>query len=190
VNPILVAFAVVFGVVFLLGLRHRLLGRIAIREGIRRPIQTMLVVGGLMVGAAGITAAPVATDSAQESALLNVYRAWDRTDVLVTAGNSVFEPSVADRIEEATSDSGNIDGVMGSVEAIGSLSDRTQKSSDSGVRLIGFDPQAQRDFGAFTLADGTQTYGDDLGEGQVLVSRAAAVDGGHMLPLGAAGKTG
>lgn len=173
-NPILLAFAVVFGVVLILGVRHRLLGRIAIREGIRRPIQTMLVVGGLMVGAAGITAALVATDSAQESALLNVYRAWDRTDVLVTAGNSVFEPSVADRIAEATRNSGNIDGVMGSIEAIGSLSNRTQKSSDSGVRLIGFDPQDQRAFGAFTLADGTRTYGDDLGKDQVLVSRAAA----------------
>ncbi|MCJ7832207.1 MAG: hypothetical protein MUP92_02015, partial [Actinobacteria bacterium] len=173
-NPILIAFAVVFGVVLVLGVRHRLLGRIAIREGIRRPIQTMLVVGGLMVGAAGITAALVATDSAQESALLNVYRSWDRTDVLVTAGNAVFSPDVADQIRKATLSSGDIDGVMGGIEAIGSLSDRTQKSSDSGVRLVGFDPQDQRAFGAFTLTDGTQTYGEDLGKHQVLVSRAAA----------------
>lgn len=173
-NPILVVFGVVFGVVLILGLRHRLLGRIAIREGVRRPVQTMLVVGGLMVGAAGITAALVATDSAKESALLNVYRSWDRTDLLVTAGNDVFPASIADDLAEATGDGDGIDGVMGSIETIGSLSDRTRKSSDSGVRLIGFDPQAQRAFGAFTLSDGTQTYGDDLAKREVLVSRAAA----------------
>ena len=67
-NPIVGLFVVVYAAVLVVWIRNRLLGRIALREGVRRPLQTLLVVGGLMVGSAGITAALVATDSAGTAA--------------------------------------------------------------------------------------------------------------------------
>jgi hypothetical protein len=126
VNPFILVFVVSFGIIAVLAVRQRLLGRIALREGIRRPGQTFLVVLGLMVGSAGITAALVATDSANESAILNAYRSWDRTDLLVDAGNKVFPPSVAEAIAEDPDLADGIDGVMGGVEYIGSVSNRTR----------------------------------------------------------------
>lgn len=175
-NPIVGLFAVVYAAVLVVWIRNRLLGRIALREGLRRPLQTLLVVGGLMVGSAGITAALVATDSAGDSSVLNVYRSWDRTDLLVDSGSKVFPMSVASDLANDPLLAGNIDGVMGSIEAIGSVSDRTQKESASGVRLVGFDPAAQPAFGAFTLTDGTTTFGQDLGAREVIVSRQLATN--------------
>ena len=175
-NLIVALFAIVYAAVVVVWIRNRLLGRIALREGVRRPLQTLLVVGGLMVGSAGITAALVATDSAGDSSVLNVYRSWDRTDLLVDSGSKVFPPSVAEDLANDPALAGKFDGVMGSIEAIGSVSDRTQKESASGVRLVGFDPAAQPAFGAFTLVDGTTTFGQDLGDREVIVSRQLAAN--------------
>ena len=175
-NPIVGLFVVAYAAVLVVWIRNRLLGRIALREGVRRPLQTLLVVGGLMVGSAGITAALVATDSAGDSSVLNVYRSWDRTDLLVDSGSKVFPMSVATDLANDPALAGKIDGMMGSIEAIGSVSDRTQKESASGVRLVGFDPAAQPAFGAFTLTDGTTTFGQDLGKREVIVSRQLAAN--------------
>lgn len=170
------AFALVYLIVIFLALRKPLLGRLALREGVRRPGQTLLVVGGLMVGAAGITAALVGADSARDSSVLNAYRSWDETDLTVTASNEVFPYGVAEKLRNDPAVGEHVDGVMAGVEVVGSVSNKTRETSDSGVRLIGFDTATQEQFGAFTLTDGTETTGEDLGPRQVIVSRQLADD--------------
>ncbi|MEX0833904.1 MAG: FtsX-like permease family protein [Actinomycetota bacterium] len=167
-------FVFVYLIVLWLWIRKPLLGRLALREGVRRPGQTALVVGGLMVGAAGITAALVGSDSARESSVLNAYRSWGVTDLTVEAGDEVFPERIATELADDPALQPYLDGVGPGLEVVGSVSDRTKKESDSGVRLIGFDPATQRQFGAFTLTDGSKTYLDDLGDRGVLLSRQLA----------------
>ena len=52
----LLLLALAYGGVAVYAFRRPLLGKLALREAVRRPGQTLLVVGGLMVGTATITA--------------------------------------------------------------------------------------------------------------------------------------
>ena len=59
----------------------------------------LLVVAGLMVGTATITAALVAADSVGDSTLdAFAFRNWGRVDLTVTARNQFFPRDVADRL--------------------------------------------------------------------------------------------
>lgn len=166
----------IYVVVAILWFRNRLLGRLAVREGIRRPGQTLLVIGGLMVGAAGITASLVGADSARDSSIYNAFRSWGATDLTVEAGGKFFPTKVANELAIDPSIAGRIDGVQAGLESIGAISNHDTKQSDSGVRLIGFDPETQAAFGPYVLADGGKTFGGDLGKKGVLVSRQLAED--------------
>src|SRR6266571_5106008 len=48
-------FVLAYGAVTIFVLRHRVLGRLALREAVRRKGQSLLIVAGLMVGTAAIT---------------------------------------------------------------------------------------------------------------------------------------
>jgi hypothetical protein len=81
--------------------RRPFIARLAVREVARRRWQSVLVVVGLAVGSAGVTAALIAGDAVDESAVLNAYRTWAGTDVVVAAADgSPFPADVADRLRE------------------------------------------------------------------------------------------
>lgn len=167
-------FLIIYGAVGVLALRRPLLARLAVREASRRRGQSLLVVGGLMIGTAGITAALVGADSARDTSILNGYRAWGMTDLTVTAGDRLFSPLVATRLAAEPALEPLTDGIQAGLELVGSAADLDLRQGEAGVRLIGFDPQAQRPFGAYVLSDGTRTFGDDLAAGEVLLSRQLA----------------
>lgn len=167
-------FVLAYGLVALLAIRRPLLARLAGREAVRRPGQSLLVVGGLMIGAAAITAALVSAHSSTESAALNAFRTWGMTDLTVTAGNRYFSPEVASLLVSDPRLEGYVDGVQGGIELVGSASDLDRRLGEPGVRIISFDPSSQRPFGHFVLTDGSRTLGDDLGPDEVLLSRQLA----------------
>lgn len=173
---IFAAFALVYGTVIVVAIKRRLLGKLAFREGVRRPGQTLLVVGGLMVGAASITAASIGIDSANDSAVANAYRGLGGIDLTVSANDEPFPASVADAIRSDPALQGRVDGVQPAIEVFGSVINTSKKKSDAGVRLVSFDPATQEAFGEFILADGTRTVGADLGPKQVFISRQLADD--------------
>ncbi|MFN2543322.1 MAG: ABC transporter permease [Actinomycetota bacterium] len=170
----MIAF-VLFGAAYLtvavLAIRRPLLARLAAREALRRRGQSLLVIGGLMIGAAGITAALIGADSSRDSAVLNAYRAWGMTDVTATAREGLFPEEYVQHIAIDPNVAGLTDGVQGGLELVGSVADLTKRQGESGVRLIGFDPAEQQAFGRYLFADGGSTFGDDLGDGGVLLSR-------------------
>jgi putative ABC transport system permease protein len=170
----LAGFLLVFGGVGILAIRRPLLARLALREAIRRRAQSALVVLGLMIGAAGITASLVGADSSRDSAILNGYRTWGMVDLTVTAGDRSFSIDVAHRLAEARSLRSLLDGVQAGVEMVGSVADLDRRQGEPAVRLIGFEPRTQRPFGAYVLADGRRTFGNDLVMGEVLISRQLA----------------
>jgi len=92
-------FVLAYGAVGIFAVRRRLLGRLALREAVRRRGQTLLVVAGLMVGTATITAALVAADSVGDSTVdAFAYNNWGYVDLTVTATNQFFPRDVADRL--------------------------------------------------------------------------------------------
>jgi putative ABC transport system permease protein len=189
---VLLLFVLVYGAVAVFALRHRLLGRLAYREAVRRRGQSILVVAGLMIGTATITAALVSADSVADSSVdAFAYRNWGYVDLTVGSSNRYFPREVAGQLAANPQVKRVTDGVAAGIEAYGSASDLTTRQGSSGVTLVGFDPAAQRPFGAFTLLSGRTTYGADLLPGHVLLSRVLAgklgATAGDNLVFGAEG---
>lgn len=172
---VLLLFVLAYGAVAVFAIRRPLLGRLAIREAIRRKGQSLLVVAGLMVGTATITAALIAADSVGDSAVdAFAYGNWHHVDLTVTATNRTFPKEVADRLAESPSLRPHVDGVAAGIDLVGSAADLTSRQGSSRVTLVGFDPAAQPPFGAFVLLDGRSTYGEDMAPNGVLLSRTLA----------------
>ena len=172
---VLLLFVIAYGAVAVFAFRHKLLGRLAFREAVRRRGQALLVVAGLMIGTATITAALVSADSVGDSSVdAFAYRNWGYLDLTVGSPNRFFSKDVAAQIASNPDVRRVTDGVAAGIETYGSTSDLTTRQGTSGVTLVGFDPAAQRPFGAYSLLSGRRTYGTDLLPGQVLLSRVLA----------------
>ena len=182
----LLLFAFAYGAVAVYAFRRPLLGKLALREALRRPGQTLLVVGGLMVGTATITAGFVAADSVAESTIDTfAYRNFGHVDITVTAGGRFFSRDVARQLEESAAVRGVTDGVSAGIDVPISAADLDTRQGASRVTLVGFDPAAPEPFGVYTLVAGGGTLGVDLEPDEVLVSRLLAqrlqVQPGHTL---------
>jgi putative ABC transport system permease protein len=165
---------VVFGLVGVLAATNPLLARMAAREVVRRRGQSLLVVGGLMIGAAAITASLIGADSSQDSFLSDAYRSWGRVDLTVGAASAYFPPEAVDALEADPEVRRLTDGVTGVIHASVSAADLTRRQSDPEVTLIGFDARRQLPFGRFLTTWGLRTLGNDLGPNGVIVSRGLA----------------
>jgi putative ABC transport system permease protein len=177
VSPTLVAgalFLLVFGAVGISAARRPLLARLAVREAVRHRGQTVLVIAGLMIGAAGITAALVGADSSGDSAVTNAYRSWGAVDLMVTAGDRIVSQDAARQLAEDPDLQALLDGVQGGMELVGSAADLDRRQGEPAVRIIGLDPAAQEPFGRYVLTDGTRLLGGELAPDEVLVSRQLA----------------
>jgi putative ABC transport system permease protein len=168
--------AVVFGAVGWLALRNPLLGRMAMREAVRRRGQTLLVIGGLMIGSAAITASLIGADSSRDSFLLDAYRGWGNIDVTVGTGSRFLPEQVATRLRADPEVRAASDGIAGAIQLVGSASDLTTRQGEPAVTLVGFDPALQRPFGAFRLTSGRRTYGTDLPPNGVILSKGLAAN--------------
>jgi putative ABC transport system permease protein len=177
VSPIVIAaaglFVLAYGAVAVFTFRHGHLGRLAMREMARRKGQTLLVVTGLMVGTAAITAALVAADSVDATSLGLGVRNWGFVDLTVTAGSGFFPQDVAARLAGSPAVAKVTDGVAPGIDLTASVSDLDTRQGGP-IRLVGFDPRSQAPFGAYVLTTGRRTVGRDLAPGGVLLSRVLA----------------
>ncbi len=171
-------FVLVYSFLIVLALRRPLLARIALREVVRRPWQSALLIGGLLIAGASIITGLVLADSQEDSTVLNVFRQWGKVDLTVAAGGRFFSPDVAVALAGDPNLRPHITGVQAGVELVGSLADLDRRRARRAVRVIAFDPASQRRFGAYVLSDGTATYGQTLVPGEVFLSHnlAASLD--------------
>jgi putative ABC transport system permease protein len=178
-GPTLIAMGLAIAIYVLLAvaaLRHRLLGRIAAREAIRRPVQSAVVIAGLTIGTATILGPQAFYDSLFDSLVASVDRSWGRIDITVSAGGAPFGRDVAERVAAGSTNEPTIAGVQPGVDRVVSAADQASRLGASAARFVGFDPGAQRPFGAFVLDDGSSAYGDQLVPGQVWVNQSLADD--------------
>ena len=167
-------FALVYAALLVIAMRRPLLARLALREAVRRPWQSAVVVLGLMVGTVAIFAIQVLGDSFLESQTRGAYLAWGRVDLVAGNGGRFFDPVLASKLAEDPGLRSTLAGVQAGVELPSSVVDLDRDNAKPLVMLVGFDPATQGNLGSYLLTDGTKTTGQDLVSDQVLISASLA----------------
>src|SRR5207248_8920402 len=116
-------FLVTYAALLVIALRRPLLARLALREALRRPGQSAIVVLGLMVGTVAIFAMQVLGDSFYESQTRGAFLAWGRVDLVAADGGHFFDPGVATALAADPRVSASLAGVQAGVELPSSVVD-------------------------------------------------------------------
>src|SRR5467141_3812048 len=87
-------FVLVYLALVVIAIRRPLLARLALREAVRRPGQSAVVVLGLMVGTVAIFAMQVLGDSFYESQTRGALLAWGHVDLVAADGGHFFDPAL------------------------------------------------------------------------------------------------
>jgi putative ABC transport system permease protein len=167
-------FLLVYLGLLVLAIRRPLLARLALREAVRRPGQSAVVVLGLMIGTTAIFATQVLSDSFLDSATRSAYLTWGNVDLLAADGGRFFDPALASGLAADPGLRSSLKGIQAGVELPSSVVDLDRGNGKGLVVLVGFDPATQAPFGNYLLRDGRSTSGQDLGPGEVLVSLSLA----------------
>ena len=167
-------FLLVYAALLVLAIRRPLLARLALREAVRRPGQSAVVVLGLMVGTVAIFAMQVLSDSFLESQTRGAFLAWGRVDLVAGDGGRFFDPALASELAADPGLRSSMAGVQAGVELPSSVVDVDRDNAKPLVTLVGFDPATQGPFGSYLLTDGKTTLGKDLAPGEVLISASLA----------------
>ena len=175
VAPVVIGlFVLVYAALLFVALRRPLLARLALREAVRRPGQSAVVVLGLMVGTVAIFSMQVLSDSFLESQTRGAFLAWGRVDLVAADGGRFFDSAVASELAADPGLRSSLAGVQAGVELPGSVVDLDRDNAKPLVTLVGFDPATQGPFGSYRLTDGKTTLGQDLAQGEVLISASLA----------------
>lgn len=177
-NPVLLGILVLFFLAYLaisvVVVRRPLVGRIAIREAIRRPGQTVVLILGLMIAGAAIFSVQVIFDSQYETNRAEVVQSWGRDDVEISGGGASFDSALAQQLASQTQSCSCITAMQNAVITNGSVVDLTREAGRPNVQITGLDLSAQHSFGAFVLTNGRTTYGDELSNGGVFITQPLA----------------
>src|SRR5438105_5949710 len=147
-------FLLIYIALLVLALRRPLLARLALREAVRRPGQSAVVVFGLMIGTTAIFATQVLSDSFLESATRSAYLAWGNVDLVAADGGRFFDPALAAGLAADPGLRSSLHGVQAGVELPSSVVDLDRGHATDNVMMVGFDPPTQGPVGAYRLADG------------------------------------
>jgi len=150
-------------------LRRPLIGRIAIREALRRPGQTVVLILGLMIAGAAIFSIQVIEDTMYESYRAATLQSWGRDDIEISAGGGYFDSGVAQAVRCSC-----VEAVQNAVITAGSVVDLDREVGKANVQITGLDLAAEQRFGPFVLSGGRSTLGDELASGGVFLTQPLA----------------
>jgi putative ABC transport system permease protein len=179
--------AVVLAAVAVLALRNRVFLRLGVRNAGRRRGRSALIVVGLMLGTAIITAALATGDTMSHTIRSAAVSALGQTDEIVAAkgaetslatasdatGARYFPASYARRVAGATNGSGLVDGVAPVIFEPIAVQDVTSRQSEPNVMLFASNPARLQGFGDIQ-ADGKTVSLAGLGPGQVYLNAKGA----------------
>jgi len=168
-------FVLCYGVLAVTIWLRPLVGTIALREALRRPGQTAVVVSELMIAGASIFLIQVIEDSMYQSNRAAAFRTWGRDDIEVTGGGTMFDPALTSRLAADPSLSQAV-AFQSALVTTASVVDIDRNFGKPGIQLTGFDLGVQHRFDPFTLTDGRSTYGDELNGGGLFLTQALADD--------------
>jgi len=167
-------FFAVYGALIVMVVRRPLLGRLAIREAMRRPGQTAILIVGLMIAGASIFSVQVFVDSTDQAVLGLTLAGWGRDDIEVTAGGAPFDSALAARLAGDSKVASDAASIQNAIVLTTSVADLDRNLGKPGVQLIGLDISRQQRFGTFVLSGGHRTVGSELTTGRVFITRPLA----------------
>ncbi|MEP7105756.1 MAG: FtsX-like permease family protein [Chloroflexota bacterium] len=162
-----------YGSIAVFAWRRPLLARLAIREAVRRPRHSALLVLGMMFGTAAILGMQGAFDSVDHIFKDIVYNTWGRTDITVSQRGQPFSMDVARSIAADPRVTAKATGVQGAFVLVGSAADLDQRLSAAPVQIATFDA-SQPSFGSLTLRNGQAANLNTLGTDQAILNSALA----------------
>jgi putative ABC transport system permease protein len=191
-NVLVGIFLVVYAALALIVLRQPLVGRLALREVVRRPGQTAILIVGVMVAGASIFAVQVAIDTGTGYVTGNDLAAWGRDDIEITAGGATFDPGLASRLAADPQLAQNAATFQNALTVTTSVTDLDRNLGTPGVQLIGLDLASEQRFGEFVLSDGRMSQGSELTLGRVFITQPladalGAKPGDHLQVTGSGG---
>ena len=178
-------FALLAGLVAFILIRNPILARMALRNVVRRPARTALVVVGLMLATAIIGSAFTTGDSITFSIKRDVVDALREVDELVVIDRDskvwedsgvpeTFPGSVFDEIESVLAADPLIDGIMPTLaEVVPVVNIRSQQFDVSG-QISGLDPLRVRSFGVLLDQQGQPMDLAGLGPNEVYLDSEGA----------------
>lgn len=172
IQYVLIALAAIVAVgVSVDALRHKLLLQTASRNAIRHPQQTAVVILGLMIGTAIISAALVAGESANFGVEKAVYDALGPIDETVRLDSlNFFDDQFLDDARNDPEAQAFFDGIAPNIIWASSAENAEGDLFEPTVYWIGYDPEPDAAFGDFPLIDGQRTTGSSLQDNEVLIS--------------------
>jgi putative ABC transport system permease protein len=204
---LLVGLGLSLAVLAALGLRNRILVKLALRSVGRRRGRSALIVIGLMLGTTIIAAALTTGDTMSHTIRSTAVKALGSTDETVAAKGAVddmpgalgaatgtgwFDQSAVAEIDSALSASGLVDGVTGGVVEQVAVHAPAQGQSEPSVTLFAADPARMKGFSPIRGSDGEALSLGDLRAGEVYLNRKAAnelrVDAGDRVLVYAGGE--
>jgi putative ABC transport system permease protein len=179
--------AVALGAVGALALRNRVFLRLGLRNARRRPGRSALIVVGLMLGTAIITAALATGDTMSQTIRSSATVALGRTDVVVAAkgvsaalasgsggtGTRSFPQQYADRVAAAGGDL--VAGAAPVIVEYVAVQDVTTRQNEPRVTLFASDPAKLGPFGDIRAAGATVSLAG-LRPGEVYLNADAAAE--------------
>jgi putative ABC transport system permease protein len=185
---LVVLVAAALGIVAALGIRNRVLVRLGIRNAARRPGRTALIVVGLMLGTAIVSAALTTGDTMSHSIRSMAVDALGQTDELVSVKGEEFQTpterqSTSPRyfsedyvrdIRAALAGSPLVDGITPAIAESVALQNPRTRQTEPRVVLSATDPASQEGFGALRDERGQTVSLAELGPGQVYINTDAA----------------
>jgi putative ABC transport system permease protein len=182
-----IVLAVVLAAVGALALRNRIFLRLGVRNVRRRRGRSVLIVAGLMLGTAIITAALATGDTMSYTIRSAAVTALGKTDEVVAAkgveaslvsgsdatGVRYFPVHYADRIAAAARGSGLVDGVAPVIVEPTAVQDVSSRQNEPRVTLFASAPKRLHGFGDIR-ADGKNVSLADLAPGEIFLNAKAA----------------
>ncbi len=183
-----VVLALVLGATGALALRNRIFLRLGVRNVRRRAGRSALIVVGLMLGTAIITAALATGDTMSHTIRASAVAALGPTDEVVAAkgigaalavgsngatGSRYISEDYSRRIARATAGSGLIAGVAPVIVEGVAVQDVASRQNEPRVTLFASDPSQLRGFGDIRAAGKTVSLAD-LAPGEIYLNSKAA----------------
>ena len=166
----------------LIGLRNRIIFKMALRNIPRRKAQTVLIAAGLMLSTLIVAASLTTGDTLSYSVTKSTYDSLGQVDETVafvgdssnksrvSVNNKPIPASIATDLESKLRDDPNIDGVMPVLTIGAPIVDTTTRLNEPNVVVTGIDPTKLDDFGGLTSTDGSHIDFTKMPAGSVVIS--------------------
>lgn len=157
-------------------IRRPILRRLAVRDAVRRPGETALVILGSLLGTALITGSFIVGDTLDSSIKQTAYAQLGPVDEIVTVPDQATADGIVDQMDEAQDP--RVDGLLSIVVAQSAIVSEAsgKKEAEPGAQMIEMDFGAARDFG--NDPDTTGIQGDTPGPGRVVITEDLATSTG------------